>query len=93
MDNCCKFLSRVIKPAEQAGVRLCPELLNSKVNHPDYFLDHSALGFELCRRLKSPFGTGDLLGTLVLNRRQTGLGFRQIGLTERHLCLQFALLQ
>ena len=54
MDNCCKFLSRVIKPAEQAGVRLCPELLNSKVNHPDYFLDHARLGVELCKRLKSP---------------------------------------
>ena len=54
MDNCCKFLERVVKPAEQAGVRLCPELLNSRVNHPDYFLDHARLGVELCKRLKSP---------------------------------------
>ena len=54
MDNCCKFLERVVKPAEQAGIRLCPELLNSKVNHADYFLDHAHLGVELCKRLKSP---------------------------------------
>jgi hydroxypyruvate isomerase len=54
LDNCTAFLERVIQPAEEAGVRLCPELLNSKVNHPDYFLDHTALGVELCRRIDSP---------------------------------------
>lgn len=54
LDHCTRFLQRVVPAAEQAGVRLCPELLNSKVNHPDYFLDHTALGAELCRRLDSP---------------------------------------
>ena len=84
MDNCCKFLQRVIKPAEQAGVRLCPELLNSKVNHPDYFLDHSRLGVELCQRLKSPIigltydiyhmqiMEGDLIRTISNNIKHKG---------------------
>jgi hydroxypyruvate isomerase len=54
LDNCAKFLERVAKPAEQAGIRLCLELLNSKVNHPDYFLDHTALGVEVCKRMNSP---------------------------------------
>jgi len=53
-DNCVKFLPRVTKAAEQAGVRLCLELLNSKVNHKDYFLDHTALGVEICRQVSSP---------------------------------------
>jgi len=84
MENCTKFLGRVIKPAEQAGIRLCPELLNSKVNHPDYFLDHSRLGIELCRRLKSPalglvydiyhmqIMEGDLIRTITKNIKLIG---------------------
>jgi hydroxypyruvate isomerase len=35
-------------------VNLCVELLNSKVDHPDYQLDHTAYGAELCRRVGSP---------------------------------------
>lgn len=84
MDNCCKFLERVLKPAQEAGVRLCPELLNSKVNHPDYFLDHSRLGVELCRRLDSPalglvydiyhmqIMEGDLIRTITQNIKLIG---------------------
>jgi len=53
-DNCVKFLPRVTKAAEQANVRLCIELLNSKVNHKDYFLDHSALGVAICKAVNSP---------------------------------------
>ena len=30
------------------------ELLNSKVNHPDYMCDRSSWGIELCRRLDAP---------------------------------------
>ena len=84
MDNCTKFLERVIQPAEQAKVRLCPELLNSKVNHPDYFLDHAALGVELCKRIDSPMigltydiyhmqiMDGDLIRTITENIQHIG---------------------
>jgi hydroxypyruvate isomerase len=30
------------------------ELLNSKVNHPDYMCDHTAWGVEVCKRVDSP---------------------------------------
>jgi len=53
-DNCVKFLPRVAKAAEQANVRLCIELLNSKVNHKDYFLDRTPLGVAICKAVNSP---------------------------------------
>jgi hydroxypyruvate isomerase len=54
LDNNEKFVRRIIKRAEDAGVTLCMELLNSKVNHPDYACDHTAYGVELCKRIGSP---------------------------------------
>ena len=30
------------------------ELLNSKIDHPDYQCDHTAWGVELCKRIASP---------------------------------------
>ncbi len=47
-------LSRAAKAAEEKGVNLCLELLNSKVNHPDYQCDHTAWGVEVCKRVNSP---------------------------------------
>ena len=46
-------LSRVAKHAEDAGVNLVLELLNSKVNHPDYMCDHSKWGIELVKAVGS----------------------------------------
>jgi hydroxypyruvate isomerase len=54
MDNCVTFLRKVIKQAEDQNVTLCMELLNSKVNHPDYQCDRTAWGVELCKRVESP---------------------------------------
>ncbi|GHO66838.1 hypothetical protein KSD_16840 [Ktedonobacter sp. SOSP1-85] len=47
-------LRRVAKAAEDAGVMLVMELLNSKVNHRDYQCDHVAWGVEVCRLVDSP---------------------------------------
>ncbi len=47
-------LSRVAKAAEEKGINLCMELLNSKVDHPDYQCDHTAWGVEVCKRVNSP---------------------------------------
>jgi hydroxypyruvate isomerase len=47
-------LKRVAKTAEEKGVNLCLELLNSKVNHPDYQCDHTSWGAEVCKRVDSP---------------------------------------
>jgi hydroxypyruvate isomerase len=53
LDACAETLARILPAAEQAGVTLAMELLNSKVDHPDYQADHTLWGVELCRRLDS----------------------------------------
>lgn len=47
-------LRRVARAAEEAGVTLALELLNSKVNHPDYQCDHTAWGVRVCEAVGSP---------------------------------------
>jgi hydroxypyruvate isomerase len=54
MDNVVAFLNRVKAHAEDKGVTICLELLNSKVNHPDYQCDRTAWGVEVCKRVNSP---------------------------------------
>jgi hydroxypyruvate isomerase len=52
--NCVAALNRVKKVAEDHGVTVCVELLNSKVNHPDYQGDHTAFGLEVVKAVGSP---------------------------------------
>jgi hydroxypyruvate isomerase len=47
-------LNRVKKIAEDNGVTICLELLNSKVNHPDYMADHTAWGARVMEEVNSP---------------------------------------
>jgi hydroxypyruvate isomerase len=47
-------LRRVARAAEEAGVTLALELLNSKVNHPDYQCDHTGWGVRVCEAVGSP---------------------------------------
>ncbi len=47
-------LRRVAKVAEDAGVNLVMELLNSKVDHPDYQCDTTAWGVKVCQMVDSP---------------------------------------
>ncbi len=54
IENCVIGLNRVKKIAEDQGVTLCLELLNSKVDHKDYQCDHTAWGVEVMRRVDSP---------------------------------------
>ncbi len=53
-DNCVTGLNRVKKMAEDKGVTICLELLNSKVDHHDYQCDHTAWGVEVIKRVDSP---------------------------------------
>ena len=53
MDNCVKALKELAPVAEEKGVTLQMELLNSRVNHPDYMCDNSAWGVELVKRVGS----------------------------------------
>jgi hydroxypyruvate isomerase len=52
--NCIAGLRRVAKYAEDAGVTICLELLNSRVNHPDYQCDHTAWGVDVVKGVGSP---------------------------------------
>ncbi len=53
-DNCVAFLNKVKAQAEDKGVTVCMELLNSKVNHRDYMFDHMAWGVDVVSRVNSP---------------------------------------
>jgi len=52
--NCVTGLNRVKKIAEDKGVTICLELLNSKVDHHDYQCDHTGWGVEVVKRVDSP---------------------------------------
>jgi hydroxypyruvate isomerase len=53
MINCAVGLRPIVKLAEEAGVTLQMELLNSKVNHPDYMCDHTEWGAALAEMIGS----------------------------------------
>ena len=52
--NCVEGLNRVKKIAEDSGVTICVELLNSKVDHKDYQGDRTAFGVEIVKAVASP---------------------------------------
>lgn len=54
IENTARGLARVARAAEEAGVTLALELLNSKVDHPGYQCDHTAWGAEAIARVGSP---------------------------------------
>jgi hydroxypyruvate isomerase len=53
-ENTIAGLNRVKKIAEDHGVTICMELLNSKVDHHDYMCDHSAWGVQVVQAVNSP---------------------------------------
>ena len=77
--NTIAGLNRVKKIAEDNGVVICMELLNSKVNHPDYMCDHTAWGVRVVQEVNSPnvrllydiyhmqIMEGDLIATIGAN--------------------------
>jgi hydroxypyruvate isomerase len=54
LANCAIGLNKIKAYAEEKGVTINLELLNSKVNHKDYMADHSVWGIELMKRVNSP---------------------------------------
>ena len=53
-DNCIAGLKRVSKMAEDAGVTILMELLNSRFDHRDYMCDRTAWGVEVVKGIGSP---------------------------------------
>ena len=54
MITCARGLRRVAGYAEEKGVNLNVELLNSKVDHPGYQCDRTDWGLALCEMVDSP---------------------------------------
>ncbi|HAZ63062.1 MAG TPA: xylose isomerase [Armatimonadetes bacterium] len=54
MRNCAAGIKRVIGLAEELGVNLAMELLNSKVDHKDYMCDRTIWGVTLADLVGSP---------------------------------------
>jgi hydroxypyruvate isomerase len=54
LENTVAILNRAKSIAEKHNVTICMELLNSKVNHPDYMFDRTAWGVEVVKRVNSP---------------------------------------
>ena len=94
-DNCVAFLNRVKAFAEEKSVTICLELLNSKVDHPDYMCDHTAWGVDVMKRVNSPrikllfdiyhmaIMEGDLIRTIRANIQWIG-HFHTAGNPGRH---------
>jgi hydroxypyruvate isomerase len=58
-DNCVAFFNRIKAHAEDKGVTICLENMNSRypdnvLGRPDQICDHVAWGFDVCRRVNSP---------------------------------------
>ena len=52
--NCIAGFKRITPLAEQHGVTLCLEVLNSKVDHKDYHADHTAWAVQVVQGVASP---------------------------------------
>lgn len=93
--NAIAGLNRVKKIAEDNGVTICLELLNSKVNHKDYMCDHTAWGVQVVQAVNSPrvkllydiyhmqIMEGDLVRTIQENIQWLG-HFHTGGVPGRH---------
>ena len=94
-ENCIIGLRRVKKIAEDAGVTVCVELLNSKVNHKDYQCDHTQWGVDVMKGVDSPrvkllydiyhmqIMEGDVIRTIRDNIQYIG-HFHTGGVPDRH---------
>ncbi len=54
LENCAVGLDPIVKYAEEVGVNVVMELLNSKVNHKDYMCDLTPWGVGLVKKIGSP---------------------------------------
>ncbi len=95
IDYCAVGLERILPLAEEHDVILVMELLNSKVDHPDYQCDHTAWGVALCEKLDNPrfkllydiyhmqIMEGDVISTIRRNIRHIA-HFHTAGVPGRH---------
>ncbi len=95
MEMCAKGLDPVVKLAEQYNIQLVMELLNSKLNHPDYQCDLTTWGVKLVDKIGSThfkllydiyhmqIMEGDVINTLTTFKDYIG-HFHTAGVPGRH---------
>jgi hydroxypyruvate isomerase len=95
LHNSIAGLKRIKMIAEDSGINICMELLNSKRDHPDYMADHAAWGVRLMEEVNSPnvkllydiyhmqIMEGDLIETIRSNIQWIG-HFHTGGVPGRH---------
>jgi hydroxypyruvate isomerase len=88
-------LRKIAPLAEEQGVNICVELLNSKVDHKDYSGDHTAFGVEVMKGVGSPrvkllydiyhmqIMEGDVIRTVTQNAQYIG-HYHTGGVPGRH---------
>lgn len=88
-------LKRIRSLAEDHDVTVCLELLNSKINHPDYMCDHTAWGVKVIEEINSPkikllydiyhmqIMEGDLIDTITKHHQWLG-HYHTGGVPGRH---------
>ena len=93
--SCVAGLDRIKALAEEHRVTVCLELLNSKVDHPDYQGDHTGFGVAVVRGVSSPrvrllydiyhmqIMEGDVIRTIRDNREHIA-HFHTGGVPGRH---------
>ena len=93
--NTVAGLNRLKKIAEDYGVTICMELLNSKIDHHNYMCDHTAWGVRVVQEVNSPrvkllydiyhmqIMEGDLIRTIQKNIDWLG-HFHTGGVPGRH---------
>lgn len=96
LKNCVEGLKQVMSIAEQRGVIIHMELLNSKVDHKDQMCDNSTWGVELVKRIGSPnfkllydiyhmqIDEGDVIRTIKNNQQYFG-HYHTGGVPGRHI--------
>ena len=95
LDACARGLAALMPSAERHGVGICMELLNSKVDHPDYQCDRTPWGVALAKKVGSDRFTllydiyhmqimeGDVIRTIRDNSKYIG-HYHTAGVPGRH---------
>ena len=95
IDYCISGLAKISPLAEESGVTVCVELLNSRVDHPGYQGDHTAFGVAVMKGVNSPrvkllydiyhmqIMEGDVIRTIQDNIQRIG-HFHTGGVPGRH---------
>ena len=95
LDACASGLRALMPAAERHGVGICMELLNSKVDHPDYQCDRTPWGAALVKKVGSQrfkllydiyhmqIMEGDVIRTIRDNRDYIG-HYHTAGVPGRH---------